>query len=54
MMIVAGIGDLVQRTGDDQVQVGYSVTRRSEGRVMPCMVRIVHIEMRSTSFLAES
>jgi hypothetical protein len=51
---MTGVGDLVQRTGDDQVQVGYSVARRSGGRVTPCMICIVHIEMRSTSFLAES
>jgi hypothetical protein len=28
-MIVAGVGDLVQRTGYDQAQVGYSVIGRS-------------------------
>jgi hypothetical protein len=33
MRIVAGVGDLVRRTGDGQTQVGYSVAGRSEGRV---------------------
>jgi hypothetical protein len=32
--IVAGVGDLVQRTGDGQAQVRYSVAGRLGGRVM--------------------
>jgi hypothetical protein len=53
MRIMAGVGDLVQRTGDGQAQVGYSVARRSKGRVMLCMVCTVHEEMRSARFLVE-
>jgi hypothetical protein len=49
--IVAGVGDLVQRTGDDQAQVGYSMTRQSRGHVMLCAVCTVHKETKSASFL---
>jgi hypothetical protein len=49
--IEAGVGDLVQRTGDGQAQVGYSVAGRSRGRVMLCAVYTVHKETRSASFL---
>jgi hypothetical protein len=49
--IMAGVGDLVPRTGDGQAQVGYSVARRSRGRVTPCAVCTMHKETRSTSFL---
>jgi hypothetical protein len=35
-------------------QVGYSVARRSRGRVAPCAICTVHVEMRSTSFLVET
>jgi hypothetical protein len=38
---------------DGQAQVGYSVAGRSEGRVMPCVVCTMNMEMRSTSFLVE-
>jgi hypothetical protein len=34
-------------------QVGYSVAKRPRGRVAPCAVCTVHVEMRSTSFLVE-
>jgi hypothetical protein len=33
--------------------VGYSVAGRSEGRVMPCAVCTIHMEMRSAGFLVE-
>jgi hypothetical protein len=36
--IVTGVGDQVQRTGDGQAQVGYSVARRSRGWVTLCAV----------------
>jgi hypothetical protein len=49
--IMAGVGDLVQRTGDEQAQVGYSVAGRSGGRVMLCAVCTVHKETRSADFL---
>jgi hypothetical protein len=49
---VAGVGDLVQRTGDG-AQVGYSVVGRSRGRVAPCAVCTWHVETRSASFLVE-
>jgi hypothetical protein len=53
MRIMAGIGDLVQRTGDGQAQVGCSVAGQSRGQVMLCAVCIVHKELRSTGFLVE-
>jgi hypothetical protein len=51
--IMAGVGDLVQRTEDGQGQVGYSVAGRSGGRMTSCAVCTVHKEMRSTDFLVE-
>jgi hypothetical protein len=36
--IVAGVGDLVQRTRDGQAQVGYSVAGRLRGQLMVCMI----------------
>jgi hypothetical protein len=36
------------------VQVGYSVAGRSRGRVAPCAVCTMHVEMRSSSFLVEN
>jgi hypothetical protein len=53
MRTVAGVRDLVQRIGDGQIQVGYSVAGRSGGRMMLCAVNIVHKETRSTYFLVE-
>jgi hypothetical protein len=43
----------MQRTGDGQAQVGYSVAERSGGRVTPCVVCTVHMETRSAGFLIE-
>jgi hypothetical protein len=43
----------VQRTGDGQAQVGYSVAGRSGGRVTLCAVCTVHKGTRSMSFLVE-
>jgi hypothetical protein len=51
MRIMTGVGDLVQRTEDNQVHIGYSVTRKLGGRVMFCTVCTVHKETRSVSFL---
>jgi hypothetical protein len=34
-------------------QVGYSVAERSRGWLAPCVVCIVHVEMRNASFLVE-
>jgi hypothetical protein len=51
--IVAGVGDLVQRTGV-VAQVGYTMARRLRGRVVPCAVCTVHVETRSVDFLVES
>jgi hypothetical protein len=51
MKIMAGLGDLVQRTGDGQAQVGYSLAGRSRGQVTLCMVCNVHKEMSSVGFL---
>jgi hypothetical protein len=53
MRIVEELGDLVQRTEDDQAQVGYSVARRSGGRVMLCAISTVRKETRSMRFLVE-
>jgi hypothetical protein len=53
MRIVAGVGDLVWRTGDDQAQVEYSVVERSGGWVTMCAVCTVHMETRSAGFLVE-
>jgi hypothetical protein len=50
---VAVVGDLVQRIGDSQAQVRYSVVERSEGRVTPYAICTVHEKARSTDFLAE-
>jgi hypothetical protein len=44
MRIVAEVGDLMQRTGDGQSQVGYSVARRSRGQVMLYAVYTMHEE----------
>jgi hypothetical protein len=51
---VAGVGDLVQRTRDDQTQVGYSVVERLRGRVTPCAICTVHIETKSADFLVDA
>jgi hypothetical protein len=51
MMIMVGIGDLVQRIGVGQRQVGYSVVEWSRGWVTLCAICTVHEETRSTSFL---
>jgi hypothetical protein len=51
MRIEVVVGDLVQRTGDDQAQVGYSVAGRSRCLVTLCAVCTVHMETRSASFL---
>jgi hypothetical protein len=51
MRIMSGVGDLVQRIGDDQAQVGYLEGGGLRGRVTLCMVCTVHKETRSTSFL---
>jgi hypothetical protein len=45
---------MVQRTGDSQEQVGYSVARRSRGRVMLCAVCTVYKETRSTGFFSSA
>jgi hypothetical protein len=51
MRIEAGVGDLVQRTEDDQAQIGYSVVGQSRCWVMLCVVCTVHKETRSACFL---
>jgi hypothetical protein len=53
MRIVAGVEDLMQRTGDGQAHVGYSVVRRSRGRVTLCAVCTVHEETSSAGFLID-
>jgi hypothetical protein len=53
MRMVEGVGDLVRRTTDSQAQVGYLVAERSGGRVMPCAVYTVYVEMVSVGSLVE-
>jgi hypothetical protein len=53
MRIVAGVEDLVQRTGDGQAQVRYAVARRSRGRVALCAVCTMDKETRSVNFLVQ-
>jgi hypothetical protein len=52
MRTMAGVGDLVQRTGA-VAQVEYSVVGRSRGRVASCVVCTWHVETRSAGFLVE-
>jgi hypothetical protein len=49
--IMVGVGDLVQRIRHGQTYVGYSVARRSGGRVTPCAVCTMHKETRSAGLL---
>jgi hypothetical protein len=52
MRIVAGVGDLMQRIVDShtgRVLDG----RMMGGRVTPCTICTLHVEMRSTGFLVE-
>jgi hypothetical protein len=51
MRIVVGVEDLVQRTEDGQVHVGYSVVGRSRGQVTLCAVYTMHKETKSAGFL---
>jgi hypothetical protein len=51
MRIEARVGDLMQRIVDGQAQVGYSMARRSRGRVILCAVCTVHNETGSVGFL---
>jgi hypothetical protein len=53
MMIIAGVGDLVWRTGDGQTHVRYSVVGRSRGQVTLCVFYTVHEETMSVDFLVE-
>jgi hypothetical protein len=43
----------MQRTGDGQTKAGYSVTGRSGGQMMSCVVCTMHKETRSASFLVK-
>jgi hypothetical protein len=49
--IKAGVGDLVQRVGDGQAQVGYSVAGRSRGWVTLYATCTMHKEAMSMGFL---
>jgi hypothetical protein len=53
MRIEVGVGDLVQRIGDGQAQVRYSVAERSRDWVTLCVLYTVHKETRSAGFLVE-
>jgi hypothetical protein len=50
MRIMTGVGVLVQRTGDSQGQVGYSVAGRSRGWVTLCVVCTVHMRRGARVF----
>jgi hypothetical protein len=50
MRIMAGVGDLVQRTGDGCTG---RVLGGRRGQVAPCAVCTVHVETRSMDFLVE-
>jgi hypothetical protein len=50
-MIMAGVGDLMQRIGDGRT--GRVLGGRVVERVVPSMVCTVHIETRSAGFLVE-
>jgi hypothetical protein len=53
MRIEVGVGDLVQRTGDGEAQVRYSVAGRSRGQVTLYAVYTVHKKMTNTGFLVQ-
>jgi hypothetical protein len=53
MRIVAGVGDLVQKTEVSQTHVGYSGAGRSRGQVTLCVTCTVHEETKSAYFLVE-
>jgi hypothetical protein len=44
---------MAQMTGDGKAQIRYLVAGRSRGRVTPCAICTLHMEMRSVSFLVE-
>jgi hypothetical protein len=52
MSIVAGVGDLVQRTEDGRTGQVLGAGQ-SRGRVASCAVYTVHVETRSVGFLVE-
>jgi hypothetical protein len=43
----------MQRIGDGQTQVGYSMAERLGCRMTSCVIYIMHNETRSASFLVE-
>jgi hypothetical protein len=43
----------MHRTEDDQAQVGYLMTRRLRGRVMPCVICTMHMKTRNAGSLVE-
>jgi hypothetical protein len=51
MRIEARVGDLMQRTGDGQSQVGYLMAARSRGQMILCAVCTIHKETSRASFL---
>jgi hypothetical protein len=50
---MAGVGDLVQRTGDGRTGQVLGVARRSRGWVAPCAIYTWHVKTRSAGFLVE-
>jgi hypothetical protein len=51
MRIMTKVGDLNQRTGDGQAQIGYLVAGRSGGQITPCAICIIHKETRKACLL---
>jgi hypothetical protein len=53
LLVLWCAGGRCDKVGRDEDRVGYSMVGRSGGRVIPCAVCTVHVEIRSTSFLVE-
>jgi hypothetical protein len=52
--IMIGVGDLVQKTRDNQAQVEYLVAGWSRGQMKLCVVCTVHKQTMGVSFLVET
>jgi hypothetical protein len=54
LLVLWCAGGRCDKVGRDEDHVGYLMVGRSGGRVIPCVVCTVHVEIRSTSFLVEA